>query len=107
MKEYGIDFAATRKALRERSTTKRAAHIITQLAAGTYPIGSRLQKIGFMTDGICPLCEEGPDTLPRRLWRCSELEAAREKYMPEGVVSWAKAGGQHTMLGMFCLGTKK
>ena len=26
--------------------------------------------------------------------------------MPEGVVSWANACGQHTMLGKFCIATK-
>ena len=46
VKEFGIDFEATRKVLRSKRTTRRAANIVTQLAAGTYPIGRHLNKMG-------------------------------------------------------------
>ena len=58
-----MDIGATRKTVRSNKTTPRAKHIVTQLVAGTYPIGAHLRKIGIRVKDICPLCQEGPDEL--------------------------------------------
>ena len=79
VKEFGIDFEATRRALRSKQTTPRAKQIISQLAAGTYPIGRQLKKIGVKVLATCPCCKQAEDNLPHRLWECSALAELREQ----------------------------
>ena len=43
---HGIDFVAVRRALRSSTTKGRSRHIISQLAATTYPVGNRLLIVG-------------------------------------------------------------
>ena len=57
IQNFGIDFEATRKALRSQRTTRRSNHIITQLAAGAYPMGKRLLRIGVKAFSSCPFAK--------------------------------------------------
>ena len=100
---YGIDFVAVRRALRSKKTQGRSRHIISQLAANTYPVGRRLQKMGVRTTGVCPCCQEGEDTVRHRVWWCPALEEARERHFTPGMISWARGGGDTTLLGTMCL----
>ena len=102
--KFGIDFEATRKALRSKRTKRRSKHIITQLAAGAYPIGKRLRKIGVEAKACCPICRGAVDELGHRLWYCPGLKELRDKWLPVDLQNWAKAGGQTTLLAMACLG---
>ena len=102
--ENGIDFEAIRRVQRAKRVSNRAKHIVTQLAAGSYPIGARLRTIGVEVPNICPCCLEGPDTISHRCWSCPALTEQRARCIPAKVLKWAKAGGEHTLLARRCLG---
>ena len=92
IKEFGIDFEATRKALNSKKTKSRAKRIIGQLAANSYPIGRHLRKIGIKAPADCPCCEKSEDTLDHRIWDCPALADIRSKHVAADIQKWAKEG---------------
>ena len=100
--EHGIDFEATRRALRSKKTGARAKHLISQLCAGTYPLGRQLRKCGVKVLATCPFCKNGEDSLQHRLWCCPTLEQERQAWIPDDVQQWAKRGGKETLLANMC-----
>ena len=107
IKEYGIDFEATRKALNSKKIKSRAKHIIGQLAANSYQIGRHLRKIGIKALADCPCCKNSEDTLDHRIWDCTALADIRSKHVAADIQKWAKEGGRKTCIATMCSGVKE
>ncbi len=77
-----LDLAILHSRAGKRLTPKQAG-AFKAAACGALMTAERAQRLGYLTDGLCPLCKRARDTVPHRVYGCEHTEATVRAAVPD------------------------
>jgi len=87
--QQGVDLAATRRYERAKLTEARRAALRSVVVGGAF--GQSTAARWCSRGALCPFCEEEPETLEHRFWRCPCWEGRRRQELGEWSVERLRA----------------
>ncbi len=71
-----------RETTSRKRTTAAQAGAVRAAACGALMTQERAKRLGYLSDGLCPLCRRAPDVIGHRIYGCEKTEGAVRAAVP-------------------------